>query len=116
MAARKSNRSGSMAQVAAADGAFHLAVVQAGGNELLMELYEHLGSALSALLATLPWDDDVAAEHDHWHTGLVDAISAGDAVTARYAASMLVRVTSRLSVDIFAEQAGTAGTGRHAGE
>ncbi|MFE6667520.1 FadR/GntR family transcriptional regulator [Streptomyces sp. NPDC057697] len=118
VAARESNRSGSMAQVAAADGAFHLAVVKAGGNELLMELYEHLGSAVSALLAALPWDDDVAAEHDHWHTALVDAIGAGDAVAARYAASTLVRATSRLSVEVVAEQtgAGAAGTGRHAGE
>ncbi|WP_331754269.1 MULTISPECIES: FadR/GntR family transcriptional regulator [unclassified Streptomyces] len=103
-AARESNRSGSMAQVAAADGAFHLAVVQAGGNELLAELYEHLGGALSAFLAALPWDDDVAAEHDHWHAALVDAIGAGDAVAARYAASMLVQVTGRLAADATTQQ------------
>lgn len=95
-AARESNRSGSMAQVAAADVAFHLAVVQASGNELLVELYEYLGSALSALLTVLPWDDDVAAKHDHWHSALVEAISAGDVVASRHAASMLVHVTARL--------------------
>ncbi|MGW0961364.1 FadR/GntR family transcriptional regulator [Streptomyces gelaticus] len=96
-AARESNRSGSMAQVAAADVAFHLAVVQASGNELLVELYEYLGSALSALLTVLPWDDDVAAKHDHWHSALVEAISAGDVVASRHAASMLVHVTARLT-------------------
>jgi DNA-binding FadR family transcriptional regulator len=116
VAARESNHSGSMTQVAAADGAFHLAIVRAAGNELLVELYEYLGSALSALLAALPWDDDVAAEHDHWHGTLVDAIGAGDAVAARYAASMLVRVTSRLSTDAGTRQDGTAGTGRHAAQ
>ncbi|MFE5097812.1 FadR/GntR family transcriptional regulator [Streptomyces sp. NPDC056638] len=114
--ARESNHSGSMAKVAAADGAFHLAVVQASGNELLAELYEHLGGALSALLAALPWDDAVAAEHDHWHAELVSAIGAGDAVAARYAASMLVRVTGRLSADAAAERGGAVGSGRHAGE
>lgn len=107
-------RSGSMAQVAAADGAFHLAVVRASGNELLAELYEHLGGALSALLAALPWDDAVAAEHDHWHAALVSAIGARDEVAARYAAS--VQVTGRLSANADAEQGGVVGNGRHAGE
>ncbi|MEE1770013.1 FCD domain-containing protein [Streptomyces sp. JV185] len=107
-AVQESNRSGSMTQVAAADGAFHQAVVQAGGNELLGELYDYLGSALSSLLTALPWDDDVAAEHDHWHGALVDAVAAGDAVAARYAASMLVRVTSRL-----ADEAGRHAVAEH---
>ncbi|MFJ7193945.1 MULTISPECIES: FadR/GntR family transcriptional regulator [unclassified Streptomyces] len=107
-AVQESNRSGSMTQVAAADGAFHRAVVQAGGNELLGELYDYLGSALSSLLTALPWDDDVAAEHDHWHGALVDAVTAGDAVAARYAASMLVRVTSRL-----ADEAGQDAVAEH---
>lgn len=115
-AARESNHTGSMAQIAAADGAFHRAVVRASGNELLVELYEHLGSALSALLAALPWDGDIAAEHDHWHDALVDAIGAGDPVAARYTASMLVRVTARLSADTAAEQGRQAGTGRRAGK
>ncbi|MDV9195246.1 MULTISPECIES: FadR/GntR family transcriptional regulator [unclassified Streptomyces] len=107
-AVQESNRSGSMTQVAAADGAFHRAVVQAGGNELLGELYDYLGSALSSLLTALPWDDDVAVEHDHWHGALVDAVAAGDAVAARYAASMLVRVTSRL-----ADEAGQDAVAEH---
>ncbi|RSM43215.1 GntR family transcriptional regulator [Amycolatopsis balhimycina DSM 5908] len=115
-AARESNHPGSMARIAAADGAFHLAVVRAGGNELLGELYEYLGSALSALLTALPWDGDVAAEHDHWHGALVDAIGAGDPVAARYAASMLVQVTGRLSTAATAEQGGAGRTGRRAGE
>ncbi|KUO18097.1 FadR/GntR family transcriptional regulator [Streptomyces dysideae] len=115
-AARESNRSGSMARVAAADGAFHLAVVRAGGNELLVELYEYLGNALSALLAALPWDAEVTAEHEHWHGALVDAIAAGDAVAARNAASTLVGVTIRLSAAATAKQDGTAGTGRYADE
>ncbi|MGW7824060.1 FadR/GntR family transcriptional regulator [Streptomyces puniciscabiei] len=98
-AARKSDRAGSMAELAAADGAFHLAVVEAGGNELLKELYQHLGSAVSALLATLPWDDDARMEHEHWHDALVDAIAAGDAAAARYAASRLVQATGQLALD-----------------
>lgn len=115
-AARESNHSGVMAQIAAADGAFHLAVVQASGNELLAEIYEHLGGALAAVLTALPWDGDVAAEHDHWHGALVDAIGAGDAVAARYAASMLVRVTGRLSADAAADKGGEVGSVRDAGE
>lgn len=114
-AARDSNHSGSMAELAVADGAFHLAVVQAGGNELLGELYEYLGTALSSLLTALPWDHEVATSHDHWHGALVDAIGAGDAVAARYAASMLVRETARHS-ETAAEQSGRAGTGHRAGE
>jgi len=107
-AVQESNRSGSMTQVATADGAFHRALVQACGNELLGELYDYLGSALSSLLTALPWDDDVAAEHDHWHGALVDAVAAGDAVAARYAASMLVRLTSRL-----ADEAGQDAVAEH---
>jgi DNA-binding FadR family transcriptional regulator len=116
-AARESNHTGSMAHIAAADGDFHRAVVRASGNELLVELYEHLGSALSALLTALPWDSDTAAEHDHWHEALVDAISAGDAVAARHTASMLVQVTKRLSTAATAAKQGRAAeTGRHAEE
>ncbi|MFJ9370008.1 FadR/GntR family transcriptional regulator [Nocardia sp. NPDC101769] len=94
-AVRACNRAGVMAEVAAADGDFHLAVVRASGNGLLTELYEYMGTALSSLLAELPWDADIAAEHDHWHGALVDAITARDAVAARYSASMLVRLTGR---------------------
>ncbi len=115
-AARASNHTGSMTQIAAADGAFHRAVVRASGNELLVEIYEHLGSAVSALLAGLSWDGEIATEHDHWHGALVDAIAAGDAVAARYAASMLVRVTGRLSAEAATTQDGAAEGGRRAGD
>ncbi|MEU6586599.1 FCD domain-containing protein [Nocardia sp. NPDC046763] len=103
-AVRESNRTGAMTEVAAVDGAFHLAVVRAGGNALLTELYEYMGTALSALVAELPWDADVAGEHDRWHGALVDAIAARDAVAARYAATTLVRLTGRLAADDLVER------------
>ncbi|RJO78303.1 FadR family transcriptional regulator [Nocardia panacis] len=90
---REHNSGGVMTELAAADGAFHLAIVRAGGNALLTELYEHMGAALTSMVSELPWDADIAAEHDRWHGALVDAIAARDAVAARHAAVMLVRLT-----------------------
>ncbi|WP_424639401.1 FadR/GntR family transcriptional regulator [Embleya sp. AB8] len=84
-----------MTALADADNAFHLAVVEVGGNELLAEVYRHLGSALAAVVAELAWDEDLAARHNHWHTALVDAIEAGDPVSARLAAATLVQLTRR---------------------
>ncbi|MFM9367089.1 FadR/GntR family transcriptional regulator [Streptomyces sp. Da 82-17] len=64
-----------------ADATFHLAVVSAGHNEVLTELYADLGEVLRAWLR-----DDVGEqltpENNMDHVRLVDAIRAGDAETA----------------------------------
>ncbi|MER8091357.1 FadR/GntR family transcriptional regulator [Streptomyces sp. NPDC058316] len=96
--AQETNCAGEMTALADVDGSFHLAVVEAGGNGLLAEVYKHLGSGLAAVVAGLTWGRDIAAEHDHWHTALVEAIAAGDAVTARSAASTLVRISRRAAL------------------
>ncbi|MGQ4426491.1 FadR/GntR family transcriptional regulator [Streptomyces violaceoruber] len=75
------------------DALFHRAVVRASGNDLLVEVYDHLGTALTASLGGLPWDAGHAAEHARLHRRLVDAIEAQDTGGARDAAAAIVRLT-----------------------
>ncbi|MFD5384450.1 FadR/GntR family transcriptional regulator [Streptomyces sp. NPDC127074] len=75
------------------DALFHRAVVHAGGNDLLIEVYDHLGTALTSHLGGLPWDAAHAEEHARLHRWLVDAIEARDKDGAREAAGAIVRLT-----------------------
>lgn len=75
------------------DALFHRAVVRASGNDLLVEVYDYLGTALTASLGGLPWDAARAEEHAGLHRRLVDAIEAGDESGARGAAAAIVRLT-----------------------
>ncbi|MFI6345273.1 FadR/GntR family transcriptional regulator [Streptomyces sp. NPDC050560] len=84
-----------VAAAASVDALFHRAVVLASGNDLLMEVYDHLGTALTSSLGGLPWDATRAEEHAGLHRRLVDAIAARDAAAA------LVRLTGE-------HEAGTA--------
>ncbi|MEW2546318.1 FCD domain-containing protein [Streptomyces sp. NPDC047002] len=83
-------RTGDMAAVARTDAGFHEAVVRASGNALLIEMYEHLGAAVSAVLGDLPWDTATVVEHARLHTRLVEAITARDEVGARHCVSVIV--------------------------
>ncbi|MGI5341694.1 FadR/GntR family transcriptional regulator [Streptomyces sp. CA-181903] len=75
------------------DALFHRSVVRASGNDLLIEMYDHLGTALSSHLGGLSWDAAHAEEHAGLHRRLVDAIEARDAGGARAAAAAIVRLT-----------------------
>lgn len=75
------------------DALFHRAVVRASGNELLVEVYDYLGTALASSLGGLPWDAAGAEEHAGLHRRLVDAIEARDESGARAAAAAIVRLT-----------------------
>ncbi|MER6680051.1 FadR/GntR family transcriptional regulator [Streptomyces olivaceoviridis] len=75
------------------DALFHRAVVRASGNDLLMEVYDYLGTALTTSLGGLPWDAAHAEEHAGLHRRLVAAIAARDAGDAREAAAAIVQLT-----------------------
>ncbi|MEU2792824.1 FCD domain-containing protein [Streptomyces sp. NPDC007100] len=75
------------------DALFHRAVVRASGNDLLIEVYDYLGTALTSSLGGLPWDAAGAEEHAGLHRRLVDAIEARDESAARDAAAAIVRLT-----------------------
>ncbi|MER5889436.1 FadR/GntR family transcriptional regulator [Streptomyces sp. NPDC001941] len=75
------------------DALFHRAVVRASGNDLLVEVYDHLGTALTSSLGGMPWDAAHAAEHARLHRRLVDAIEARDTGGARDAAASIVQLT-----------------------
>jgi DNA-binding FadR family transcriptional regulator len=91
----RANRSGDGAAHAAADSAFHLAVVRAGGNAFLAEIYEQVTIAFGEFLGACEIDDETQAEHDHWHDVMVDAIAAGDASAARNAAETVIELNRR---------------------
>ncbi|MGW9212406.1 FadR/GntR family transcriptional regulator [Embleya sp. NPDC055664] len=75
------------------DALFHRAVVRASGNDLLIEVYDHLGTALTAHLGGLSWDAAGAEKHAGLHRRLVDAIEARDESGARDAAAAIVGLT-----------------------
>ncbi|MFE4449282.1 FadR/GntR family transcriptional regulator [Streptomyces sp. NPDC056796] len=75
------------------DALFHRSVVRASGNDLLVEVYDHLGTALTSSLGGLAWDAGHAQEHAHLHRQLVDAIEDRDASGARDAATAIVQLT-----------------------
>ncbi|WP_043477827.1 FadR/GntR family transcriptional regulator [Kitasatospora sp. MBT66] len=78
---------------AGVDALFHRSVVRASGNSLLIEVYDHLGTALALHPGGPSWDAAHAREHADLHGRLVDAIEAHDAGGARVAAAAIVRLT-----------------------
>ncbi|MFD9792503.1 FadR/GntR family transcriptional regulator [Streptomyces sp. NPDC059070] len=75
------------------DALFHRAVVRASGNDLLVEVYDYLGTALTSSPGGMTWDAAHAEDHARLHRRLVDAIEARDAGEARGAAAAIVRLT-----------------------
>ncbi|MFF2119439.1 FadR/GntR family transcriptional regulator [Kitasatospora sp. NPDC058184] len=75
------------------DALFHRSVVRASGNELLIEVYDHLGTALTSHLGGPTWNAAHAEEHGGLHRRLVDAIETRDEGGAREAAAAIVRLT-----------------------
>jgi DNA-binding FadR family transcriptional regulator len=83
------HRAGDPAAYVAADAAFHRGVVQAGGNRLLLRLYDAVGEVLTASMA----DTTVFPEDPHVrdsHGTLLEAIRAGDAAGAAAASYGLI--------------------------
>jgi DNA-binding FadR family transcriptional regulator len=83
---------GDRSAFAAADAALHNAIVACAGNELLSEIYEHLGGALKLSVSPELWDQALATEEVGYHAALVDAIAAGDPAAAERAAATIVNV------------------------
>ncbi len=69
------------ATAAAAEALFHQAVVRAGGNTLLTELYDTLSVAVTEQIGAMPWVPETAARA-RLHRGLLAAIAARDEVGA----------------------------------
>lgn len=83
---------GELERAAHADTGFHLAVVHCSGNALLGELYRGVVEAVAgSVAATMP--GSVGTDDDVSHTGIVEAIAAGDVErAAREAGDFLDRL------------------------
>ncbi|MFF5124428.1 FadR/GntR family transcriptional regulator [Dactylosporangium aurantiacum] len=73
-----------------ADFAFHRAVVIAGGNPLLAELYQHLSPVITQTITDTAALHEERAVHELHHR-LVDAIAAGDPEAAEACSVALVQ-------------------------
>ncbi|WP_406634316.1 FadR/GntR family transcriptional regulator [Amycolatopsis sp. WGS_07] len=78
---------------AEADVRFHQAVVEAGRNSLLTEVYDVLSASVAEQIGDTLWPEATAAEHTRLHRRLVEAIAAKDEVGARYCAAEIVKLT-----------------------
>ncbi|MFP5021563.1 FadR/GntR family transcriptional regulator [Pseudonocardia phyllosphaerae] len=90
---REASRAPDRSVFTTADTRLHREVVAIAGNELLAELYDHLGTALAASIEAMPWTESLAVEHDRNHAALVDAIVAGRPDDAERAAAKLVETS-----------------------
>ena len=75
-----------------ADAELHRTVVACARNELLCEIYQHLGGALKPSFVPELWDQVLAFEEIDYHAVLIDAIAAGDPVAAEAAADALIEI------------------------
>jgi DNA-binding FadR family transcriptional regulator len=89
-AQRLAGLTGDLAEYARADADLHCAVVACAGNELLTEMYLHLGGALKLSVSPELWDRAIAVEQVDHHADLVEAIAAGDPAAAERAAADLI--------------------------
>lgn len=89
-AQRLAGLTGDLAAYARADAELHNAVVACAGNELLTEMYLHLGGALKLSVSPELWDRALAVEQVDHHAALIEAIAAGDPAAAERAAADLI--------------------------
>jgi DNA-binding FadR family transcriptional regulator len=87
---RNASAAGDRAAYAAADQSLHQAVAGCSGNELLAEVYEHLGGALKLSVSPELWDQTLAEEEVDLHEALVKAIVEQKPAGAEAAATRLV--------------------------
>ncbi|MEU2082222.1 FadR/GntR family transcriptional regulator [Streptomyces albus] len=76
---------------AGADADFHLAVVEAAGNEVLLECYRFFVGRLRDSLEALRRQDVVVESGSKPHEDLVEALERGDAAAAAAAAEAAIR-------------------------
>jgi DNA-binding FadR family transcriptional regulator len=74
----------------AVDAELHRTILGCCRNELLAEIYEHLGGALKPSSVPGLWDQALAADEVEYHVTLVDAIEAADPTAAEAAADNLI--------------------------
>jgi DNA-binding FadR family transcriptional regulator len=72
------------------DSQLHNSIVRSAGNELLAEVYQHLGGALKLSMAPELWDQALAVEELEHHEALVKAIVDKKPEAAEAAASRIV--------------------------
>jgi DNA-binding FadR family transcriptional regulator len=75
-----------------ADAELHRTIVGCSRNELLVEIYEHLGGALKPSIVPDLWDQALALDEVDYHVALVDAIEAADPAAAELAATTLIEL------------------------
>jgi DNA-binding FadR family transcriptional regulator len=75
-----------------ADKDLHRTVVACARNELLSEIYEHLGGALKPSFVPDLWDQTLASEEIDYHVALVEAIAASNPPAAEAAAAALIEI------------------------
>lgn len=92
--ADSATESGSIEAMIRVDAKFHQAVVRAGANLLLTEVYDHLGHAISESLGGLSLDAGTVVEHSRLHRALVDAIEVSDELGAREVAARIVAINA----------------------
>ncbi|KNB53740.1 FadR/GntR family transcriptional regulator [Streptomyces caatingaensis] len=85
------NRAAGPQEFARADAAYHLAVVEAAGNSVLLEFYRFFVGRLRDSLHTLRSQDTVPESGDGPHEALLAAIEAGDEAAAAAAAAAAIR-------------------------
>ncbi len=83
---------GDRATYTQADTELHRTVVACARNELLCEIYQHLGGALKPSFVPELWDQELAFEEVDYHAALVDAIAAADPSAAEAAADALIEI------------------------
>lgn len=86
-----------LAAAAKVDTQFHQAVVSAGGNALLTEMYDVLSVAVTEQIGGMAWSPETAAAHTVLHRRLVEAIAARDEVGARHCATEIVELSAAVT-------------------
>lgn len=74
------------------DAELHRTILGCSRNELLAEIYEHLGGALKPSFTPDLWDQTLASDEFEYHVALVDAIEAADPIAAETAADNLIEL------------------------
>jgi DNA-binding FadR family transcriptional regulator len=87
---RTASEANDRATYAEVDSKLHSCIVRSAGNELLAEVYQHLGGALKLSMAPELWDQALAVEEVAHHEALVKAIVDKKPASAEAAASKIV--------------------------
>jgi DNA-binding FadR family transcriptional regulator len=77
------------------DAELHRTILGCSRNELLAEIYDHLGGALKPSFMPDLWDNALAADEVEYHIALVDAIEAADPAAAEAAADNIIGLLTR---------------------